>query len=343
MSDILQVLLSDRVGGAETIAHSLNDEWRARGIDSAIDYLDARVPGNVLQRRSSIRRMVRHHQPRVVLAHTATPSLYTRAFAPAGLPVFVMLHSASDDYAWRPRRTAEQLLRPRTAGVIAVSPGQYDQYAAHFGTRRLGLIYPGIRTTVASPTTMSGSAGVRIITLARIAAQKRPDLWVEVARRVTAIDRRTTFEWWGPAASQEPEMAKYLQLDLGPRVRFCGPTADPDTQLRHAHLMFHPSDREAPGLSLMEAAAAGLPIVCASNAASNLPDLIDPLTFETGDIDSAVGHVLHVVENYASVKHEAITRAPQILASYGTAAAAKAVLHFIQDARPGTLEGRHSD
>jgi glycosyltransferase involved in cell wall biosynthesis len=88
--------------------------------------------------------------------------------------------------------------------------------------------------------------------------------------------------------------------DLRGRVTFLGTIAEPHTALARAHLLLHCSDAEPYGLALVEALAAGRPVVApaAGGPAEIVADGAGAL-FPPGDADAAAAAVRAVLADRA--------------------------------------------
>jgi hypothetical protein len=130
---VAHVLLSPRIGGAETIVSSLDDGFKVRGVESLVIYLDdSGQKQNRLKRFLSLRRKLKQCGAENILAHSFLPAFYARLAAPRRSSVHYVLHSASDDYDSLSNRIIERVLLMRTKSVIAVSAQQLGVYLAHF-------------------------------------------------------------------------------------------------------------------------------------------------------------------------------------------------------------------
>ena len=92
---------------------------------------------------------------------------------------------------------------------------------------------------------------------------KRPDLALEITARVPGL----SLDLAGAPFPDDPPgyvaalHARAARPDLAGRVRFLGAVEDPRTALSAAHCLLHCGEREAFGLALVEALAAGRPVV----------------------------------------------------------------------------------
>jgi len=313
---ILQILLSPRIGGAESAANSLASVWREGGHEVDTSFLDARGAAPV-RRVRHIREEVHAFRPDVVVSHSALPNVYARlAVRKSVAPVVCVLHSAARDLDDGKLRLAETLLRYRAAAVIAVSASQVDEYRSRFPDQRIDLIPNGVGSQFFPAD--DAPTEFRIVSIGRVAGQKDPDTWAGIARRVTATLGDVQFDWVGPT-DVDPEYSTLVRaLDAGEdAIRFVGPSDDVPAALRRSRMLLHTARREAHSVALLEAAAAGLPIVCTSEVGVGLPGWIVREEFSAGDVDGGVAAVRRVVDNIDAFQARAVSQAPRVVEEYG--------------------------
>jgi glycosyltransferase involved in cell wall biosynthesis len=208
---ILQLLLRPQIGGAETLAAALATEWERLGHTCVVAYLDPPgEPVGRISRASRLRRTIREIRPDLVVSHSALPNLYASLVTPRRTPLLTVLHSATDDFASRLLRAAEARSRSRARIVIAVSRKQVDEYASHFPDRARPVLIPNgisddLPRKVARP-----DRPTRVITMARVASQKEPELWLEVVDAFSSIDPDLSFSWAGPILEADARVARFL-------------------------------------------------------------------------------------------------------------------------------------
>lgn len=269
---IVQVLLDDRIGGAERLAATLAQEWVQLGDVTSVVLLDpegepAKGPrARVLRLRTALRA----EKADLVVAHSALPNLYARVAAPIGTPVVAVLHSAQDDFAERGLRAAERVLH-RRGTVVAVSDEQREVYRRRFPAAHIETIPNGITPELPrrSARSVDAAGPLHVVTVSRVAEQKRPELWQRIAAEATG--EHLLFEWFGPALDNKAVALVARHRADGAPGRFMGPTDDVGRVLAGADVLLHTSSREASSIGLMEAAAVGLPILCSASVESTLP------------------------------------------------------------------------
>lgn len=146
--------------------------------------------------------------------------------------------------------------------------------------RRLGepyertgsLVFPMLVSTVSreaiSPEPRPApdpDEALRLLTVGRLDAEKAPETWLEgVGLLAEAIDRPVRATWVGSGPLLEPIRRRAQELGLGDSVElrgFVAPGPELLDEYRRAHLFLHTAVTEGVPQVLLEAQAAGLPIV----------------------------------------------------------------------------------
>ena len=250
----------------------LADAATAAGLETAA------LSGRPLQRRgrtgaaardlgalaAELGRLVRRHRPALLVASGERAVLAAATALPRSPRTLALLHDLPRSAA------AAALLRAASAraDVVVATSGAIAR-AADPGARRLArtcVIHPGVDL----------SAGALRRAVAGTAARALPGGARTVeARRSRARDRRARA---GPAARHRggapagrPAGLRGIhdrarQPDLAGRVRLLGAVDEPRDLLAGAHCLLHCADREPFGRALVEALAAGRPVVAPSAA-----------------------------------------------------------------------------
>jgi glycosyltransferase involved in cell wall biosynthesis len=188
-----------------------------------------------------------------------------------------------------------RVLRAATARADAVAALSHAIAAAiHPGA---AVLHPGVDLAAWTPAPPP-TGPPRALVLAALVPWKRPDLALEIAARIP--DLRLDLAGAPMPGDDEGYVASLRRRaaadDLRDRVTFLGPVADPRTALARAHLLLHCSDAEPYGLALVEALAAGRPVVApaAAGPAEIVRDGAGAL-FHPGDADAAAAAVRAVL------------------------------------------------
>jgi len=135
-----------------------------------------------------------------------------------------------------------------------------------------------------------------VVVIARATRPKRPDL----ARAVGAlVAGRATLAWVGNASAEE----------AGPGIRFLGSARSAGGLLRRGDIAFLPSDHEGLPLAVLEAMAAGAPVV--ASAVGGIPEALagGAGLAVPNDAKAMAAAILGLVGD--SARYEAVARAGQ--------------------------------
>jgi glycosyltransferase involved in cell wall biosynthesis/predicted O-methyltransferase YrrM len=284
----LVVIAEMGVGGAEAVVESLAHDAVARGDEVAVasaggfraDRLAAegvrivtvplggRRPADLVKAARALRRELTGHRPDVMHVHNVKAAAIVAAarFGLRRVPTIVTLHGVPDgDYA-----AAARVLRRAADRVVAVSADVRDRLtAAGYPVTRIDVIENAIQPLtlddrIAARARLELAPDVPVaVCLARLVDQKRHDLLVTAWRAVP-----------GDAvlliAGDGPNRARITtQANDDPRIALLGAREDVDVLLSAADLSVLPSDWEGLPISVLEALAAGVPVV--ASAVGGLP------------------------------------------------------------------------
>lgn len=281
-------------GGAERIVMQLTERLPSygfsvmtlahiRGGDLEKDFADQGLSCIVLPRRGlggrwmnfwELRRLLSDLQPAIVHTHLFGSDLWGRLAArAAGLRRIVTTeHNVNPDLGLV-RTAALKLLKGLSVRYIAISRSveTYLKDVIRVPADRIRLIYNGVDLKRVIPRAGSAWRDVpRLIFVGRLEPQKDPEL---VLRALAPIKRpwSLTMVGVGSLDSRLKELAEELKVSA--RVNFLGRREDVPRLLADHDLFLFPSRWEGFGLAVIEAAAAGVPVL-----ASDLPVLRELLT-----------------------------------------------------------------
>jgi glycosyltransferase involved in cell wall biosynthesis len=158
-------------------------------------------------------------------------------------------------------------------------------------------------------------------TLARMTPQKRPDVWLRTAARIAQARPDVRFAWiWG-GEQEQAVRAQARELGLEDRVRFLGYRPDARELIAAFDVFLLTSAFEGLPYSLIEAMAAGVPVVATDVVGTR--DVVRPgetgLLAPAGDAPALATHVLHLLAAPAQAHRLAAAGRADVLARYSVA------------------------
>lgn len=251
------------------------------------DYVELRAPGLPLTRIRGLGRSpeplddaralrllyreMRAFRPHIVHTHTAKAGVLGRVAArAAGVPAVVhtfhghLLHGYFSPTVTRGVTQVERTLARRTTRLVAVGSKVRDELlqagvgrAEQYVVVPPGIALPAAPSRAAARATLALPPEVSVVVLvARLTTVKRPERFLEVARRLAAAHPDAIF-----AVVGEGDLLPELQAQAGSNVRFLGWRADVETVYAASDLAVLTSDNEGMPVSLIEAALCGVPAV----------------------------------------------------------------------------------
>jgi glycosyltransferase involved in cell wall biosynthesis len=162
-------------------------------------------------------------------------------------------------------RAVAALVRAATRRADAVVAA--SEAIARAVSPRATVLHPGVDLDAFTPAPLPDPEPPRALMLCALVEWKRPDLALEVAARVPGLQ----LEIAGAPIGGDDGIVRALErranaADLAGRVTFLGAVDDPRPALARAHVLLHAADAEPYGLALVEALAAGRPVVAADAA-----------------------------------------------------------------------------
>jgi glycosyltransferase involved in cell wall biosynthesis len=226
-----------------------------------------RASGDLAALAVDVARLARRRRPSAIVASGQRPIL--AAAASFAAPLVALHHDLP------PGRVSAALLRAAATRAGALVATSHAIARAVERSGRAIVVHPGIDADAWSlPDPPPGPP--RALVLGALVPWKRPDLALEIAALVPELSLDLA---GAPLHGDPPEFVTALRNradrpDLAGRVRFLGALADPGPALAEAHCLLHCADREPYGLALLEALAAGRPVV--APAAGGPLELVTP-------------------------------------------------------------------
>lgn len=274
-------------GGAERMALAMAAWWRDhgrevtlvtldRGTDEPYPFppgvervaLDRRPPRSkrealtgTMVRVALIRRALVRRRVQAVVAFDAPTAVLCLAGARiGGPPVLAVETSSPEHFPYRPiwvRLRAR--MYARAAAVVVLSPASLPWTRALAGERATSI---GLPLSPRPPEAGAATARrPRIVALARLERHKGQDLLVEAFARVASRHPEWTLDVYGQGPEADALRRQAARTTAADRICFRGFTRTPESELAQADVYAMASRREGLSYSLLEAMAAGLPVV----------------------------------------------------------------------------------
>ena len=252
-------------------------------------------------RRSRLRRIARSVSHMLVLFPFET-DIYRQAGVPVriytvhGWAFKVPGERGSSFY-----RFAERILRPFATLVICVSQTELAAgLIARACTRSRSLVIPNAVSVAGFETREHRRCSpVRVTSVGRLAAPKDFETLLAAVGQLDQARVHLSIVGEGPARGELETLVD--RLGIRPIVEFAGEVADVPTRLSRSDVFVLSSRSEGLPISVLEAMAAGLPVV--ATAVGGLAELVDHGTtgflVPPGDIDSLARRVEELVDDPA--------------------------------------------
>ncbi|MGO9974334.1 MAG: glycosyltransferase [Solirubrobacteraceae bacterium] len=291
-----------RTAGARVaVLRARSLELRARPRDRAT------APLRLAGHRGELQSLIAALHPDLVLVNGMRSAIALTGVARRGTPLVLMHHDMLPSAligaaVRRAGRHAALVLVPSRAVAADLDPD------GDLGARLL-VVHPGVDVEqfvdAGEP-----AAPPEVIVLGALAAWKRVDVALEavalVRRRLPEVRLRIVGAPLGDAQGELLERRlreRASQPDLGGAVTFAGGVDDPRPELQRAALLLHCAAREPFGLAVVEALAAGRPVV--APAAGGPLEIVDPscgVLYPPGDVAAAAAAIVSLLQDPARAR-----------------------------------------
>ncbi|MFN2582566.1 MAG: glycosyltransferase [Candidatus Dormibacteria bacterium] len=286
---ILLVCDSLEMGGAERHVVGVATALRARGHDVAVacstagmladavreDGVEVHVLGDRLVKRSSdrgyrdwLRNLGARLEPDIIHAHMHASAIAAADLSKTiGVPLVVTEHSEA---TWRDAVAWSDIgdVYAQSTAIITVSEAIAQRLGAATGvdTERIHVIRNGLNFGAVPRSALSRHLPCRnmVGVVARLLPEKGVDVFLRAAARLTQVRPRMCFVVVGDGPERGALQELADELGIRSTVGFLGPRAEAVSTIQRLDVLCVPSRSEGTPLVVLEAMAAGTPIV-ASN------------------------------------------------------------------------------
>jgi glycosyltransferase involved in cell wall biosynthesis len=237
-------------------------------------------PVRLLRSALALAALIRREHPDLLHAHNpaagAVAALARRLARRSDLPVVVTFHGLVDGGEGR----AARLLRAAADVVVGVSPAATAELVrAGLPQARTATVLNGVDAVAAPPRSeirarldVSDDAEL-VVTVGRYREEKNQELLLEAAALLAPERPRLRVLLAGVGPLEEQLRARIGELDLGEVATLTGHREDAAEIVAAADVATLTSNREALGLTLLEAMAAGTAVV--GTAVGGIPEVVE--------------------------------------------------------------------
>jgi glycosyltransferase involved in cell wall biosynthesis len=218
-------------------------------------------------------RRLLHQRPDVLLPLTVVPNIWGRLL---GRLARVSLIIGNCRGGGAPRRQHERYLWPLAHHILCNSQALKSVLTKSYGVpaTRLTTIANGVDTEYFRPQPDPATGPPHLLYIGRLVPDKDPDTLLQAFQLTLPAhpDAKLWLVGDGPRRAALQDLAS--RLSISARVRFLSPTPDLRPLLHQATLLVLSSRTEALPNVILEAMAAGLPVV--ATKVGGVPELVDP-------------------------------------------------------------------
>lgn len=262
------------------------------------------LPSSTVRAVAQIRSTIKAVRPQIVFAHSSVAGVLMRLLPQTGYSLVYQPHGYAFEAPHRPKwqrvgiRRVEMILAGRAKAVIGIT--QHELLLSKQLGARLAVLVPNCSHALVDEPSPQGdpptSGEVRVVAVGRIAAQKDPRFFAQVAQAATSQNPSITFRWIGDG---DAELRSVL-TDAGVRVTGWTTPASAWQLMSTASLYVHTAAYEGFPLTVLDAAKLGLPL-----ALRHIP-AFDGLTRQTlADVPQMTRFILKFAEGDITTQDEA--------------------------------------
>ncbi len=339
---IVMVLPSLGAGGSEGVVSFLANIWVERGwpitivtlesqatppyypLDARIQLVRLNLPvgryrplralWRAVQRVRRLRGEFKRQSPDLIISFLTRTNILT-LLAADGLDVRVVISERNNPELQTIGRTwswLRRVLYPRAFGLVTMTKGAMELFPQD--QRSIGWVIPN---QVNLPSDLQPRRGNKIVAaVGRLVEQKGFDLLLEAFARVAPAHPDWTLVIWGEGPERGRLTAQRDALGLTDRVQLPGVTKRPGLWIETADVFVLSSRYEGWGIVLMEAMAAGLPVIsfnCRFGPDEMITHEQDGLLVPDGDVGALAAGLSRLLADEPLRRHLGATAASSAL------------------------------
>ncbi len=191
--------------------------------------------------------------------------------------------------------------------VVAKCQGELDMIESLASSQPVTMIPNGVDPELFQPGPPIPDDGpLEVLCVGRLIERKGQHHLIEATKRLTSEGIDVVLHLVGAGDSQREFEALASRLGIGDRVRFAGfvPRSEIGSHFSSAHVFASPSYCEGMSIAVLEAMAAGLPVVVTRTGGTDemVQEGENGLTFEWADVDALAGHLRLLATDRAAAR-----------------------------------------
>ncbi|MCE9609377.1 MAG: glycosyltransferase family 4 protein [Chthoniobacter sp.] len=269
------------------------------------------------QRVRGLRAAIRRTKPDVVISLMSETNV-TTLLATVGMDVPVLVQEQNDPFHQALPRQWEVLRRrvyPRATHVVVLTERSLSFFSPTVRKRARVIANPAM-VSVPPRTPRADDCGAKtVIAMGRFVPQKGFDMLLAAFAQIADRHPDWSLEILGDGALRGKLEEQALALGLRERIRLPGTTKEPHAKLQRADLFVMSSRFEGFPLSLCEAMACGLPVVCfdcPTGPAEIIRDGLDGVLVPAENV-AALAEAMDRLMSDAARRAALAIRAPEVL------------------------------
>ena len=195
--------------------------------------------------------------------------------------------------------------------VVAKSDGEVEMIRAIDTKVNCSLVPNGVDLSAFKPGgPVPDSGPLRLLCVGRLIERKGQHYLIDAVKRLIDEGLDMMLDLLGTGDAEAKNQSQVETLGLKDRVRFCGyvPREEIARYYAAAHAFVLPSYNEGMSVALLEAMAAGLPVIVTPTGGTG--ELVDPgvngLIFDWADVDTLTRHLRRLVQDRSLVRRMGI-------------------------------------
>ena len=291
---VAQVICTDAFAGAERYVATLSRQLAQAGVRVAVvggessrmraelgPGIDWAPGSSVVGAVHSLLRLRRVDIVHVHMTAAETVGVLTRPVLRA--PLIATCHFAQQRGASRAGHVAARMIAPRLAAQLAIS-----EFVQARVDGESVVVRPGV-ADVPDPIPDARQRNQVVLVAQRLEREKRTDLALDVWAASGLAGRGWRLDLAGSGVLVGELRAQADRLGVADSVRFLGASDQVDELYRRSAVLLAPRPDEPYGLSVVEAMAAGLPVVAARGGGHDetVGMAADPALFDAGEVPAA--------------------------------------------------------